>query len=617
MQVLGIDTGAKHVGLAVLEQDTNSVLYAATLNLRDDIRDILAQRRALRRQRRNRLRYRPKRFENRILRTECKYVDPKTGEICGKHTPKRNNVAHLLRQNILNYLPLDQSVKEAIERAATRPSNREEALDELLKPLPIDRYIKKQLKDIAAEKGEGRTAFCRAHITEYLTQSRVPVEASWLPPSIQAKQQEVLNTLRRLAPQFQIQKISIERANFDLQLLASDSLLEPEDYQAGPRFGYRNTLEALKQEYHNRCCFCGKRGGKAATDSGDGETQNGVRLEIEHIMPKARGGGDNWENLVLACRDCNQEKGDRTPEEAGMKFYLLRIKMAGLPVSISLRPKPLPESRIHRYMTQTDQGYRKLYGDLREIFGNVPIVETHGYKTSYFRNRVWKLEKKHHNDAVVIAADQSNADKTPQFNVVPKEITFRQKKKRRIFDTNPLQIRNGKCFQQIPVMKATQGLLTMKEIEKVVDPRKRALLDRLRRERGYAQTSDKSFPPEVWQEIPFRSVVVEKKDASAKAKNIRRLRSGWFKVTESNQALVRYRKANGKTGWYVEKWRRAFGPTTPPSDCEQALIRFRKGDRVVYEKGNETLEGVVNKILSNGQIAIDGVAKSPKYCRKI
>jgi 5-methylcytosine-specific restriction endonuclease McrA len=32
----------------------------------------------------------------------------------------------------------------------------------------------------------------------------------------------------------------------------------------------------------------------------------------------SRGGEDTWENLVCACVQCNNRKGDRTPEEAGM-----------------------------------------------------------------------------------------------------------------------------------------------------------------------------------------------------------------------------------------------------------------------------------------------------------
>lgn len=45
-----------------------------------------------------------------------------------------------------------------------------------------------------------------------------------------------------------------------------------------------------------------------------------VSLEVEHIIPKARGGKNNWLNVTTACRSCNAKKRDRTPEEAGMKL---------------------------------------------------------------------------------------------------------------------------------------------------------------------------------------------------------------------------------------------------------------------------------------------------------
>ncbi|MDZ7316199.1 MAG: HNH endonuclease [candidate division KSB1 bacterium] len=41
-------------------------------------------------------------------------------------------------------------------------------------------------------------------------------------------------------------------------------------------------------------------------------------LTIDHVIPKTRGGDDSWENLVCACVSCNNKKGNRTPEEAGM-----------------------------------------------------------------------------------------------------------------------------------------------------------------------------------------------------------------------------------------------------------------------------------------------------------
>jgi len=43
-------------------------------------------------------------------------------------------------------------------------------------------------------------------------------------------------------------------------------------------------------------------------------------LTLDHVMPRSRGGGDSWENLVLACARCNVKKSDRTPEEANMRL---------------------------------------------------------------------------------------------------------------------------------------------------------------------------------------------------------------------------------------------------------------------------------------------------------
>jgi 5-methylcytosine-specific restriction endonuclease McrA len=39
---------------------------------------------------------------------------------------------------------------------------------------------------------------------------------------------------------------------------------------------------------------------------------------VDHLLPRSRGGGDTWINLVAACQSCNGLKGNRTPQEAGM-----------------------------------------------------------------------------------------------------------------------------------------------------------------------------------------------------------------------------------------------------------------------------------------------------------
>ena len=47
----------------------------------------------------------------------------------------------------------------------------------------------------------------------------------------------------------------------------------------------------------------------------------GLRLTREHVMPRSRGGRDEWENVVAACQACNCRKGSRTPAEAGMPLH--------------------------------------------------------------------------------------------------------------------------------------------------------------------------------------------------------------------------------------------------------------------------------------------------------
>jgi HNH endonuclease len=62
---LGIDTGSKYVGSAVINDTTSEILYESQTELRDDIKKKMERRKAFRRSRRNKLRYRPSRFDNR------------------------------------------------------------------------------------------------------------------------------------------------------------------------------------------------------------------------------------------------------------------------------------------------------------------------------------------------------------------------------------------------------------------------------------------------------------------------------------------------------------------------------------------------------------------------
>lgn len=46
--------------------------------------------------------------------------------------------------------------------------------------------------------------------------------------------------------------------------------------------------------------------------------EGAAKLTLDHVVPRHRGGGHSWDNLVAACGTCNHRKGGRLPEEAGM-----------------------------------------------------------------------------------------------------------------------------------------------------------------------------------------------------------------------------------------------------------------------------------------------------------
>jgi len=56
------------------------------------------------------------------------------------------------------------------------------------------------------------------------------------------------------------------------------------------------------------------------------------KLTYDHVIPRAHGGRTRWENIVMACYGCNEKKGNRTPEQAGMTLLKRPIKPNWLPV---------------------------------------------------------------------------------------------------------------------------------------------------------------------------------------------------------------------------------------------------------------------------------------------
>jgi len=60
---------------------------------------------------------------------------------------------------------------------------------------------------------------------------------------------------------------------------------------------------------------------------------------IDHIIPKSRGGKTDWNNCVLAHKEVNAKKADRTPEESGLKLIRKPYTPKDLPVSLYIKNK--------------------------------------------------------------------------------------------------------------------------------------------------------------------------------------------------------------------------------------------------------------------------------------
>jgi hypothetical protein len=70
-------------------------------------------------------------------------------------------------------------------------------------------------------------------------------------------------------------------------------------YQQGELAGYE-MREYLLEKFNRTCVYCGAKN---------------VPLQVEHVIPKARGGSSRISNLTLACEACNLKKGAQPIEK--------------------------------------------------------------------------------------------------------------------------------------------------------------------------------------------------------------------------------------------------------------------------------------------------------------
>jgi 5-methylcytosine-specific restriction endonuclease McrA len=95
------------------------------------------------------------------------------------------------------------------------------------------------------------------------------------------------------------------------------------------------TRAAIMLRDAHTCQYCGITPGRG-------------NLTVDHVLPRSRGGTHGWENLVTACKPCNQKKGSSTPEEAMMR--LIRKPVEPSYVSLVLLSNPMAAARWEQLM---------------------------------------------------------------------------------------------------------------------------------------------------------------------------------------------------------------------------------------------------------------------------
>lgn len=97
-------------------------------------------------------------------------------------------------------------------------------------------------------------------------------------------------------------------------------------YDKIPRQTVKFTQKNLWERDNFTCQYTGK---KVTRTNGN----------IDHIIPRSQGGKTSWENCVIAHKEINAIKADRTPEQAGLKLLKKPSAPRIMPVSFYIRNK--------------------------------------------------------------------------------------------------------------------------------------------------------------------------------------------------------------------------------------------------------------------------------------
>jgi len=156
--------------------------------------------------------------------------------------------------------------------------------------------IKKNLDNRRAIRHSRRQRKTRYRPARFLNRTK---PKGWLTPSVKSRADNVINFIRKYKKLINIDKVMIENVSFDTVQMISDTKLWGSDYQKGPLYN-TNLREFVFSKTNGRCSYCGAKA-----------------TEIDHIVPRAKGGSNSIYNLTPTCRPCNQKKSNSSLKEFG------------------------------------------------------------------------------------------------------------------------------------------------------------------------------------------------------------------------------------------------------------------------------------------------------------
>ena len=265
----------------------------------------------------------------------------------------------------------------------------------------------------------------------------------WLAPSLRSRVDNIVSWTDKLCRFLPVSSLGLEDVRFDTQLMQNPNI-EGIAYQRGTLAGFE-LREYVLIRYQHICFYC------------LGESKDNI-LEIDHFIPRSRGGSDRVANLVLACHSCNQAKANTLPQEwktqlsrSRSKLNTIRVKQLQRLIS-GFRPGFRDAAAVNSIRNAIKQALLSF---------NMPLETGSGGQTKFNRTNQ-SYPKRHFIDAACVGASGAAVLISPNMKVLSIRATGRGSRQMCLMDrfgfprTSAKQVKRVEGFQSGDLVCLTQ-----------------------------------------------------------------------------------------------------------------------------------------------------------------